>query len=501
MTAPPAPSALSAAEREAALNRAIDQYRRQRYGEARASIHALLSRSPGEATAWNLLGYLEGDIGDAAAAAAAFDRALELRPDDPTALRGRARVALERAEADVLDRYAAALGASPGDPQLVLESTEARIGAGDTGAIDEFADTAARLPEWSEGQIAVARMLWESRQDQGFDDHVRRLLRGEPGRIDLWEQYVGLLAGCGRYEAAADAARDARSLAGGGAAFALLEAVNAGRAGDVARADALLASVPSSFPGRALHESVHRIRRGELDAARAAIDSALSRNPSDIGAWAVAELIWRKLADPRSAWLSGQEGLVAKLELGLAPDRFEAIRALLRHLHRTGVQMVEQSVRSGTQTRWRLFDRPEPELAELKAAIEAAIGDYVAALPPADERHPLLRHRDARLAITGSWSVRLTRSGYHVSHIHPKGLISSACYFEVPGPGSAPGEGALELGGPPPDLKLDLKPLHVLAPRPGLLVLFPSYLHHGTRPFTAGERLSVAFDVHRHPLG
>lgn len=492
---------LSAAEREAALNRAIEQYRQQRYGDARASVHALLSRGPEEATAWILLGYLEGDIGDAAAAASAFDRALELRPGDPTALKGRARVALERAEADVLDRYAAARSASPADPHLALESTEARIQAGDSGAIDEFADTAGRLPEWSDGQIALARMLWETRQDQGFDDHVRRLLRRQPGTLDLWQQYVGLLAGCGRFEAAADAARDARSLAGGGAAFALLEAVHAGRAGDVARADALFPSVPSSFPGRALHESVHRIRRGELDVARAAIDSALSQSPTDIGAWAVAELIYRKLGDPRSAWLSGQEGLVAKLDLGLAPERLDSIRALLRRLHRTGVQMIEQSVRSGTQTRWRLFDRPEPGLAELKAAIEAALGEYVAALPPADGRHPLLRHRDARLAITGSWSVRLTRSGYHVSHIHPKGLISSACYFEVPGPGPGTGGGELELGGPPPDLKLDLKPLQIVAPRPGLLVLFPSYLHHGTRPFSAGERLSVAFDVHRHPLG
>ena len=162
--------------------------------------------------------------------------------------------------------------------------------------------------------------------------------------------------------------------------------------------------------------------------------------------------------------------------------------------------MAEQSVRGGTQTRWRLFDRPEPELAQLKGAVEAALADYVAALPPADPRHPLLRHRDSRLTITGSWSVRLTASGYHVSHIHPRGLIGSACYFEVPEDPATSGGGALELGRPPPDLKLDLAPLHVVAPRPGLLVLFPSYLHHGTTPFTAGERLSVAFDVARHPL-
>jgi hypothetical protein len=30
---------------------------------------------------------------------------------------------------------------------------------------------------------------------------------------------------------------------------------------------------------------------------------------------------------------------------------------------------------------------------------------------------------------------------------------------------------------------------------PGRMALFPSYLFHGTRPFSEGERLTVAFDV------
>jgi len=31
-------------------------------------------------------------------------------------------------------------------------------------------------------------------------------------------------------------------------------------------------------------------------------------------------------------------------------------------------------------------------------------------------------------------------------------------------------------------------------------VLFPSFLFHGTRPFSAGERLSVAFDLVPVPM-
>jgi predicted 2-oxoglutarate/Fe(II)-dependent dioxygenase YbiX len=35
----------------------------------------------------------------------------------------------------------------------------------------------------------------------------------------------------------------------------------------------------------------------------------------------------------------------------------------------------------------------------------------------------------------------------------------------------------------------------VIAPVAGQLVLFPSYVWHGTVPIVAGERLNIAFDV------
>jgi hypothetical protein len=41
-----------------------------------------------------------------------------------------------------------------------------------------------------------------------------------------------------------------------------------------------------------------------------------------------------------------------------------------------------------------------------------------------------------------------------------------------------------------------LGPDHLVRPEPGMLVLFPSYMWHGTVPFTAGgRRLTAAFDV------
>jgi hypothetical protein len=56
-------------------------------------------------------------------------------------------------------------------------------------------------------------------------------------------------------------------------------------------------------------------------------------------------------------------------------------------------------------------------------------------------------------------------------------------------------EGWLKLGEPQAEMGLDLPPFRQIEPKPGRLVLFPSTMWHGTVPFEAGERLTVAFDV------
>ena len=55
--------------------------------------------------------------------------------------------------------------------------------------------------------------------------------------------------------------------------------------------------------------------------------------------------------------------------------------------------------------------------------------------------------------------------------------------------------GWLKLGEAPLELGIDAPPVQRIEPKPGRLVLFPSWMWHGTVPFTAGERLTVAFDV------
>ena len=107
--------------------------------------------------------------------------------------------------------------------------------------------------------------------------------------------------------------------------------------------------------------------------------------------------------------------------------------------------------------------------------------------------------RDRPLRFAGSWSVRLKSAGYHDSHIHPQGWISSALYLALPHhtADESPEAGYLKLGEPPTELGVELNATRLIEPAVGRLVLFPSWLWHGTLPFDEGERLTVAFDVKR----
>ena len=482
---------------DAVLNRALLLGEVGRTEEAKAGFEEMTRLRPGDSRGWTGLASLALQAEDLPAAEAAYGRALEVAPTDPVAANGAARVAMQRGDADAHARYAYARRLSPGDRNLIRDEADLLSDRGDPEALVQLAEASRADPDWITGQIALARLRWERGDKAHFRDALEANLATNPGNAQLWFAYVTLLEACYMDEAAADAARRAREAGGDANRLILTEAIHAGRAGDQARAATLFAALPPDLPGRAIHESIHWIREGDFERALPLAEASLRDDPWAISFWGVLELLYRKTGHPKAEWLSGQAGLVAVSELPLAPERFAAVDSLLLQLHRNCVECVGQSVRDGTQTRWNLFDRREPELAELKGALDALTADYVAGLPPRDDSHPLLRHKGTPLKITTSWSIRLTGAGYHVSHFHPKGLVSSACYFRVPESSAESQEGWLDLGLPPDDFAMPLAPLMSVQPKPGRLALFPSYLLHGTRRFSAGERMTVAFDLER----
>ena len=99
------------------------------------------------------------------------------------------------------------------------------------------------------------------------------------------------------------------------------------------------------------------------------------------------------------------------------------------------------------------------------------------------------------------WVNLLRGSGHHSGHIHPHSIISGTLYVEVP-KGSGPirfEDPRLQMMMAAPtrmnDAPEELRPFVSVEPRPGLLLLWESWLRHEVLPGTGrGERLSVSFN-------
>jgi tetratricopeptide (TPR) repeat protein len=478
---------------EARFNRALALEQVGRLDDALGDLDRAASLAPATARLFVARGNVLRSLGRLAEAAMAYDQALQLEPKRTTALHGRARTAMDRGDAGASDLYADALAAAPDDLALHLGYAEALQAEGDPRALDVLAQLVAGHADWAEGQSALARMRWQAGESASFARGFTDALESQPADRELWNAYI---AGLARAELWGDAAKAAEGAFAnvGDPQLLLLAAGHWSEAGDLARAQTLFDSLPAGLPGRKRAELRHRIRQGHYDEALAVAEESLRENPWEVSAWAMLGLLWRVVDDPRAEWLHGQSGLVGARQIELDEPEIARIAQKLRSLHRTRAHPLGESLRGGTQTRGRLFDREEPEIRTLYAAIAGAVERHWAALPPLDPTHPLLRHRERQPRFAGSWSVRLTGGGFHVAHIHDGGILSSACYLLVPET-EEPGEGWLEIGCPPAQLNLPIGPLTTVEPVPGRLVLFPSTLLHGTRPFAKGERLTAAFDI------
>ncbi|MBX3703805.1 MAG: tetratricopeptide repeat protein [Steroidobacteraceae bacterium] len=173
----------------------------------------------------------------------------------------------------------------------------------------------------------------------------------------------------------------------------------------------------------------------------------------------------------------------------------EELIPALESRHRHAAHPLDQSLRGGTQTSRGLLADPDPVIQRYLAQLAQPIAAYQAGIGR-DAAHPMLSRNVAPARPVGCWSVRLKRGGFHVNHIHPEGWISSAYYVSVPAEVSDldAQSGWIKFAEPRYPMPGGT-PLRTVQPQAGRLVLFPSYLWHGTNPILGDEpRLTVAFD-------
>ena len=232
-------------------------------------------------------------------------------------------------------------------------------------------------------------------------------------------------------------------------------------------------------------------------------EQGLANTPNNASCLAMLSIASRMMEDGRDEALNGYDTLVRSFDLE-PPEGFSdmasfnaELNASLDRLHPKSREFIDQSLRGGTQTPGHLFPTGLPLVAKLKQRIDEAVARYIAEL---DENagHPLLSRRAERFRYSGSWSSRLHDSGFHVNHIHPDGWISSCYYVSVPEAvkDETAKQGWIKFGEPALDVVLKYPVRRTIQPVPGRLVLFPSYMWHGTVPFhDKAARTTIAFDV------
>jgi tetratricopeptide (TPR) repeat protein len=477
-------------------NLAIERTRAGRAADAAELLAAREREFAGNAKYWSARGSAERAAGRRRDSLASYERGWAIDRSNRRIAEGRARMRLETG-LDATAAYREALAVTPGEPTVIIGYGQALEVAGQAELARQLGESLVKqLPHWTDALEWLAQLRWAAGERESFTDHYAAAAAAAKAPA-VYVSWCRMLAGVDRFAEAAEAARRGREALGEVPELALREAIHAGEAGDDARAGAIFDTLALDTAERKVHEARHRLRVGQAERAEALTAEVIADAPDHIGAWALRDIAWRLLGDSRHEWLHMQDGLVRPMPLDLSDDQFAAVVALLDRLHDSSTMPVGQSVREGSQTRGGLFDRHEPEIPVLEASFRRAVQAYRDQLPPRDAAHPLLRHRDSSWRFAGSWSIRVFQGGRHTEHIHPRGLVSSAAYFVVPEEsGDGPQAGWLELGRPPPDLRIDLPPLYAIEPRPRECALFPSTLYHGTRRFAGGKRMTVAIDIH-----
>jgi len=444
---------------------------------------------------WQWKGLLERALDRHADALGSFEAAAALAPADAGIAHGLARTALE-AGLPAEQFFERALHLAPRDGQVFAGLVAARLADGHGAEAErELAGLVERSPGWIGGHVQLAQLRSMLGMAGRTAESIERALADSPRSAELWLAQFDLHTkgeAFGELDAAIAAARKQ------GLAENLLlpyAAVAAAELGRTDEADRLFARWTDG--SERIWRIRHLLRSGRADDALPLIDAELAGERAS-HAWPYASLAWRLTSDARSRWLEGEETLVRVFDLAPSLPPLGELADSLRAVHVAKGSFIDQSVRGGTQTDGPLFSRVAPEIQQMRAAVVAAVEEYIAGLPAIDPRHPLLGlRRDRAVRFAGSWSVRLRDAGYHVSHVHPQGWISSALYVALPDAnrGADPHAGWLALGAPPAGLAPAPIEPHYVEPRPGRLVLFPSWMWHGTVPFGEGERLTVAFDV------
>jgi tetratricopeptide (TPR) repeat protein len=249
------------------------------------------------------------------------------------------------------------------------------------------------------------------------------------------------------------------------------------------------------------------LKQADPAAALVATDRVLGRDPSHVRATAYRTIALRALGrDDEADALIGLGSLVRSVQVKVAAGSANAgtfnadlVTALKTHPNLSkDWDPTQRAIRGGAIVP-RLFEHENPVISAFEKSLRTTIDAVIADLPD-DPQHPYLAAKPLAYDLD-IWGNLLAAADHQSAHIHNLGWMSGVYYVAVPEPepGDAPRAGWIEFNRPGygiPALSGEAG-IEAICPEPGMAILFPSYVWHGTIPFSGGgERISIAFDLH-----
>lgn len=497
---------------DAIRNLAICLNTQKKYSSAIDLYKKVLAINPGDVSALTGLADCYRELGLVAEAHENYSKAINLAPAYVNAwhnlgLNHHLNGELEMA----LDCYKHAFQLSPDEPVVLMSLASAMNETGSTSeAISLFQHALQNKPDEINLHERLNEIIWESEFSQQFGDSFRKAIELLPNNIDLRLALITQLFQAGETNLANQ--ETSKALQKFGNSYQLLS-LNGQIQAEALDYDSAYKSLSDSLSIQFTKLAAQALTKLSLiqekyEQAQSLLDQLMKHDEDCQLTWGLQSLVWRLTNDERYFWLNDYEKFVQPFQLE-APDRYSsldeflaALESVLLSLHQTENAPLQQTLRNGTQTAARLLHKPIPELLELKQCLTNIVKAYIDNLPD-DPDHPLLNRKSDMFDFSGSWSVKLRPDGFHVSHVHPAGWISSSVYISMPG--SMQGDDSLQ-----GSIKFGESPLYLgdrevvektIKPNAGSVVLFPSYMWHGTYPFEGDEgdegdfRLTSPFDI------
>ena len=493
------------------------QFRLEQFEGALASAETLVTLAPTDATAWELAAGAAQRLGERDRALALIKRGLTHLPESAGLHYAHGQLSREQSDfvtANAAYERARQLGFT--SAELYRNNAEALLEVGKAVEAANFARDGLALHPTDIALHQVATRLHVESEAPG--DPVGQLIkaaRSERTNATLWETAIGFLKYLDRPDDERQLLKEAlASVSPKTPRLLSLEAIAMAEDGHTDLMTTTYQRLLKRFPDDVSVKfdfAIQSLKASAPERANHLLDEVLQDSPLDQLALGFKSTALRLMGDDRFHNLVDHEAMVFEVAIpvpnGYASraEYFAEVAAVLESLHHTHAHPIDQSVRGGTQTNGFLFRIAHPVIKQLEQQIRLAVVDALHRFP-VNSAHPFWQRniagtQPAEIVFSGAWSVRLSAQGFHTNHVHPKGWISSALYIAVPDEvsGATDDAGYIQFGAPEDKLGLDLPPIRTVKPEVGKLVLFPSYMWHGTIPFRSEQpRLTVAFDIVPH---